>query len=226
MTDVFEESSKLLDESLNSVFESPDYMVMQSLNSDPEFKKGRFAIVMTDPIYLIDEDAHQRRSVFHEIIELDALGDSATEIAGSLLLNDESNVLEVLDNYAHLEIGRKKNNEMKRVFKKMVASRNLALLMGYVDEGIIEKEEIRNLIIKYNDQSFTTRDLVYYLPFCTTSLNFILLTQRKKHIIYRSFPTVPRKKIDEWYESGIEEAQQLVDKTLDRLRSKWGNKDN
>ncbi len=221
MTKVFGKSSELLDISLNSVFESPDYIVEQSFSNNPEFKKGEFAIVLTDPIYLIDEDAHQRRNIFHEIIELDTLGDTATEIAGSLLLNDEANVLEVINNYAHLEIGRKKTNELKKVYKKMAASRNLALVMDYVDDGLIEEEEKRNLISKFTDQGITIRDLVYYLPFCTTSLNFILPTQRKKEIIYGSFPSVPRKKINEWYEAGIEEAKKLVDKTIERLRKRY-----
>jgi len=221
MTKDFETTSELLDESLNSIFESSDYIVNQSFTNDPEFKHGHFAIILTDPDYLIDEDAHQRRNIFQEIIELNHLGDSATEIAGSLLLNEELNVLEVLENYAYLEIGRKKTNELKRIYKKMVASRNLAITMGYVDEGFIKNEETRNLITKYREQGITTRDLVYYLPFCLSDLNFVSPTQRKKQIIYSSFPTVPREKIDEWYESGVEEAKQLIDKTLDRLHTKW-----
>lgn len=220
ISETFETTCELLEISLNSYYESPDYIIEQEYNPNPENKKGNFAIIMTDPIYLIDEDAHQKRTIYHEIIEMNDSKHSEIEIAQSLLLYEQENVLDVLNKYGKLELESKKYNKVVNYYKKMKASHNLALTLEIFEEGYISREELQQLIDDYVSKNISIRDLVYYLPFGFCGMNFVCPHPSKYKIIYEAFPTVPKSKLDKWYENGVAEAKIILEKKLEESTSK------
>ncbi|MHA1972484.1 MAG: hypothetical protein ACTSW1_05815 [Candidatus Hodarchaeales archaeon] len=226
ISDVFSLVSKMLDQSFNSYYESSDYEVDQAYSNNPEFKHGDFAVVLTDPFYLIDEDAEHRRRIYEEIIELNQINYSDIEIADSILIYEEKNVLEVLDNYVHLEIGREKRNAIRRIYLKMAASQAIASIMGPVEEGFLPENELKKAVQYYRSKGISTKELVYYLPFCKTGMNFNNPHPHKYKLIYNAFPTVPRTKLNKWYQEGVQAANPILEKKIERLYNSFNPEKN
>jgi len=140
-------------------------------------EKYHYAMIITEPEYLIDEIAHERRQLFEEIEELVKEDIDDIYIASSLPLYDPQITRDVLQKYGTRLLGRKRSQRIKNLFEKIWASHVTALWLDYPMIPIRTENEIPSEIFEGIDNikklGHTENELVRYIAHSKVSMNFI-----------------------------------------------------
>ncbi len=189
---------------------------------DEEFYKERikdFALIVTRPEYLIDEDGYEKRWAKDELVEYGLKGKSSIYIASSFLRFNKENVLAVLDVYGRKYVG-KKCKETKELYEKLHAANQIGRIISSFD---LYNGEVKADAMKFIDEltdKHGVKSMIKYLPFSLCSLNFILPTPEKENTLQKFFPQVKKEVIHEWLTEGAGVASKICDEKLDDLQDR------
>ena len=178
-------------------------------------------MIITEPEYLIDEIAHEKRQLFEEIEELVKEDIDDIYIASSLPLHDPEITRDLLQKYGTRLLGRKRSKRIRNLFEKIWASHVIALWLNYPLIPIRTENEIPPEIFEGIDNikklGHTENELVRYIAHSKTSMNFISSTKEKINLLYRLFPNMSKNRINSLYLEGVQEAREYSDFVSEKL---------
>ena len=185
-------------------------------------ERYHYAMIITEPEYLIDEIAHEKRQLYEEIEELVKEDIDDIYIAASLPLYDPDVTRDVLTKYGTRLLGRKRSKRIRNLFEKIWASHVIALWLDYPLIPNRTVDEIHPDIFEGIDNikklGHSEEELVRYMAHSKASMNFISPTKEKINLLYRLFPDIPKDRINSLYLEGVQEARKYSDFVLEKLR--------
>jgi len=185
-------------------------------------ERYHYAMIITEPEYLIDEIAHEKRQLFEEIEELVEEDIDDIYIAASLPLNDPDITRDVLQKYGTRLLGRKRSKRIRNLFEKIWASHVIAQWLDYplipIRTGNEIPPEIFESIDNIKKLGHTENEIVRYIAHSKASMNFISPTKEKINLLYRLFPNMSKNRINSFYLEGVQEARKYSDFVLEKLK--------
>jgi len=185
-------------------------------------ERYHYAMIITEPEYLIDEIAYEKRQLYGEIEELVKEDIDDIYIAASLPLYDPDITRDVLDKYGITLLGKKRTERIKILYEKIWAGHIIAQWLDYpLMPNRTEYEihpEIFEGINNIKKLGHSEEELVRYIAHSKASMNFISPTKEKINLLYRLFPDIPKNKINSLYLEGVQEARKYSDFVLEKLK--------
>jgi len=191
----------------------------RSLISETSKKTNQFAMIITEPEYLIDEMSHEKRDIYRRLEEWARKRDvTDLYIASSLpLFNESEIVIETLNTYGEMLLGRTRSKNVMELYKKIQAS-NWLSLHGPL---LINRHEVPEILQKQVSQllseGYKSEDLIKYLAFSRSPINYAQPTEDKINFISRLFPNVPKKNVRSLYLEGVQTVKEMADKAFTEL---------
>ena len=185
-------------------------------------ERYHYAMIITEPEYLIDEIAHEKRQLYEEIKELVKKNIGDIYITASLPLYDPDITRDVLDKYGNTLLGRKRSKRIKSLYEKIWASHIVAQWLDYPLMPNRTENEIHPEIFEGIDNikklGHSEEELVRYIAHSKASMNFISPTKEKINLLYRLFPDILKNRINSLYLEGVQEARKYSDFVLENLK--------
>jgi len=190
-------------------------------------ERYHYAMIITEPEYLIDEIAHEKRQLYEEIEELVKEGIDDIIIAASLPLYDPDITRDVLSKYGTRLFGRKRLKSIKNLYEKIWACHvisswlNFPLMPNRYENEVHPEifEGISNVI----ELGHTEEELIRYMAHSRGSVNFSSPTKKKMNLLYKLFPNLPKDKINMLYLEGVKEARKYSDYVWKELKQTFDN---
>jgi len=209
------------------------FQVKNDRNLEDDRKRKKFALIVTQPEWYIDEEGYEHREILDEIRWSAAKKEASFKIAQRLLIFDQANVMKVLHTRGLQYLGPQLH-DVEQLYQQLVASREIAhdlrLIIDYAykDKEIIAQEKGRNYsrFIKHHLKNlqtkadkFTgehgTKTLVTQMPLYNV---FGGPTPEKEEAVKLMLPQLSIELIHEWLLEGDSTVQDMARKAIEDMK--------
>lgn len=205
---------------LKEAGEEMDYEKLKPYYKNLSGPQTGFAIIITEPEEKIHVDSFEKRRIYQDIKKYGKGGNSPLFIASSLLPYKKENVKDILEKYGSTYLGEGQWEETKDLYEKIYASHQAGRIIsfGRLDEFLgqdLEKslEYFRKLV-----ETYSSKIIIFYLPFSLCRLNFILPTPEKEKILKKFFPSISSELIHKWLNDGVKLAVKINEKKFEEFK--------
>jgi len=192
----------------------------RSLVKEKQPTTNQFAMIITEPEFLIDEMSHEVRSIYDRIERWSKQKGIADEyIAFSLpQFEDSTIVLETLSTYGARLLGNKRAERIISLYKKIQVSNWLSFLHR---PRIISRNEIPATIKKQVAQllkeGHKPEDLVRYLAHSRGPADYHQPSEDKIIFLQNLFSDLPKEKVRKLYLEGVDEINKFAEIAFEYL---------